>query len=160
MELFGYKKKKKRIFCLNQVFFVLVVQSVSHVWRFVTPWTAARQASLSFTISQSLLKLMSIESVIRDNNPPQLGEILGLFTFPNIHARKDSGQGRSAFKGGSWLSSQKAVSWRGNLIWFLKATCHPRVLAPCQHLCQGVKHHALKDSACPNLRHTIFFFLL
>ena len=31
---------------------------------FVTPWTAARQASLSFTISQSLLKLMSIESVM------------------------------------------------------------------------------------------------
>jgi len=34
----------------------------------VTPWTAACQASLSFTISQSLLKLMSIESVIPSNN--------------------------------------------------------------------------------------------
>ena len=32
-----------------------------------TPWTAARQASLSFTISQSLLKLMSIESVMPSN---------------------------------------------------------------------------------------------
>ena len=40
------------------------VQLLSHVWLFVTPWTAAHQASLSFTISQNLLKLMSIESVI------------------------------------------------------------------------------------------------
>ena len=39
-------------------------QSLSHVRLFATPWTAARQASLSFTISQSLLKLMSIESVM------------------------------------------------------------------------------------------------
>ena len=39
------------------------VQSFSHVWLFVTPWTAACQASLSITYSQSLHKLMSIESV-------------------------------------------------------------------------------------------------
>ena len=39
-----------------------VVQSHSHVWLFVTPWTAARQASLSFAICQSLLKFKSIES--------------------------------------------------------------------------------------------------
>ena len=42
----------------------LAVQSLSHVQLFVTPWTAARQASLSFTISQSLFKLMSIELVM------------------------------------------------------------------------------------------------
>ena len=42
----------------------VVVQSLSCVRLFVTPWTAACQASLSFTISQSLLKLMSIESVM------------------------------------------------------------------------------------------------
>ena len=40
---------------------VIVVQPLSHVRLFVTPWTVARQASLSFTNSQSLLKLMSIE---------------------------------------------------------------------------------------------------
>ena len=40
------------------------VQSLSHVWLFVTPWTAARQASLSITNSWSLLKPMSIESVM------------------------------------------------------------------------------------------------
>ena len=38
-----------------------------HVWFFVTLWTAARQASLSFTISQSLLKFMCIESVMVSN---------------------------------------------------------------------------------------------
>ena len=38
-----------------------LVQPLSHVRLFVTLWTAARQASLSFTISQTLLKLMSIE---------------------------------------------------------------------------------------------------
>ena len=43
------------------------VQSFSHVQVFPTPWTAARQASLSITNSQSLLKLMSIESVMTSN---------------------------------------------------------------------------------------------
>ena len=48
--------------------FAVVVQLLSGVRLFVTPWTAARQASLSFTISQSLLKLMSIESVMPSNH--------------------------------------------------------------------------------------------
>ena len=39
---------------------LIVVQLLSCVWLFVTPWTAARQPSLSFTVSQSLLKFMSI----------------------------------------------------------------------------------------------------
>ena len=38
-----------------------------HILLFATPWTAANQASLSFTISQSLLRLMSIESVMPSN---------------------------------------------------------------------------------------------
>ena len=40
------------------------VQSLSCVWLLATPWTAAHQASLSITNSQSLLKLMSIASVM------------------------------------------------------------------------------------------------
>ena len=40
---------------------------LSRVQLFVTPWTASHQASLSFTISQSLLKIMSIESVMPSN---------------------------------------------------------------------------------------------
>ena len=45
----------------------LVVQSLSCVWLFGTPWTAACEASLSITNSQSLLKLVSIESVMPSN---------------------------------------------------------------------------------------------
>ena len=45
----------------------LVIQSLTRVPLFVTPWVAVRQASLSFNISQSLLKLMSIESVMPSN---------------------------------------------------------------------------------------------
>ena len=48
--------------------FLVVVQSLSCVWLFTTSWTAARQASLAFTISWSLLKFMSIESVMPSNH--------------------------------------------------------------------------------------------
>ena len=47
-----------------KVLYTFVVQSLSHVWLFVIPWTAACQAFRSFTISLSILKLMSIESVM------------------------------------------------------------------------------------------------
>ena len=57
------------------------VESLSRVWLFVTPWTAARQASLSITNSWSLLRLMSIESVMPSSHlirsPP-------LFLLPSI----------------------------------------------------------------------------
>ena len=46
----------------------VVVYSLSQVQLFVTPWTAAHQASLSFTISQSLLKFMTIELVMPSNH--------------------------------------------------------------------------------------------
>ena len=48
----------------GQHFFIILVQSLSHVWLFETPWTAAYQASQSITNSQSLPKLMSIQSVM------------------------------------------------------------------------------------------------
>ena len=44
------------------------IQSLSRVWLFVTPWTAARQGSWSITNSQSLLKLMSTEWVMPSNH--------------------------------------------------------------------------------------------
>ena len=48
---------------------LVVVHWLSCVWLFETPWTAAFQASLSFIISQSLLKLMFIELVMPSNHP-------------------------------------------------------------------------------------------
>ena len=46
----------------------VVVQSLSRVWLFVTPWIAAHQAPLSFIISRSLLKFMSLELVMLSNH--------------------------------------------------------------------------------------------
>ena len=61
------------------------VQSLSHVRLFVTPWTAACQASLSITNSQNLLKLMSIESVIPSNHLILCHPLLLLpSSFPSI----------------------------------------------------------------------------
>ena len=55
------------IYCLYWIVFSSV-QSLNHVRLFATPWTAARQASLSITNIRSLLKLMSIESVMSSNH--------------------------------------------------------------------------------------------
>ena len=59
----------------------LVVQLLSHIWLFVTLWTAACQASLSFTISWTLHKLMSIELVMSSNH---LILYQPLFLLPSI----------------------------------------------------------------------------
>ena len=69
------------------------VQSLSHVWLFTTPWTAARQASLFITNSQSLLKLMSIESVKPSNHlnlchpllfPPSIFSSIRVFSNESV----------------------------------------------------------------------------
>ena len=56
---------------------VVVVQSLSPIWPFVTPWTVALQASLTFTVCWSLLKLMSIESVM----PSTISFFVAPFSF-------------------------------------------------------------------------------
>ena len=74
-----------KIFCL--------VQSCSCVWLFVTPWTGTHQASLSITDSQSLPKLMSIESVMPYNNlilchplvlPPSIFPSIRVFSYESV----------------------------------------------------------------------------
>ena len=67
-----------------------LVQSLSCVHLSVTPWTAARQASLSITNSQSLLKLKSIESVIPSNDLiPCLLLLLPPSILPSIRVFSD-----------------------------------------------------------------------
>ena len=70
------------------------VQLFSPVRLFVTPWTAAQQVSLSITNSQSLLKLMSIESVMPSNHlipfcplllPPSIFPSFKVFTNESVH---------------------------------------------------------------------------
>ena len=61
------------------------VPSLSHVWLFATPWTAAHQASLSITNSRSLLKPMSTESMMPSNHPILCCALLLLPSiFPSI----------------------------------------------------------------------------
>ena len=63
---------------------VVVVLSLSHVWLFITPWAAACQASLSFSISQSLCKLISIGSMMPSNHLIFYYPLLLPSIFPSI----------------------------------------------------------------------------
>ena len=72
------------------------VQSLSYVRLFVTPWIAAHQASLSITNSRSLLKLMSIESVMLSNHLilcrpllllPSIFPSIRVFSNESVHIR-------------------------------------------------------------------------
>ena len=64
--------------------FIFVLQSLSRVQLFETSWTTALQASLSFTISQSLLKLRSMESVMPSNHLILCHPLLLPSIFPSI----------------------------------------------------------------------------
>ena len=70
------------------------VQSPNHVWLFLTPWTAAHQVSLFITNSQSLFKLMSIESVMPTNH---LVLCRSLLLLPSIFASTRLFYNESAF---------------------------------------------------------------
>ena len=78
---------------------VVVVQSLSHVWLFTAPWTVVHQASLSFIISHSLFKLMSIEPMMPSNRlilwrpllPPSIFPSIGVFSSESaLHIRGQS----------------------------------------------------------------------
>ena len=70
VNVYPWYTRKKGMESLSKPYrcIVIVVQSLSHVRLFVTPWTAVCQASLCFTISQSLLKLTPIELVMPSNH--------------------------------------------------------------------------------------------
>ena len=72
--------------CSESVYVLLVVQLLGHVSLFATPWIAVHQAPLSSTISQSLLKFTSIESVIPSNRPILCCPLLLLpsLIFPSV----------------------------------------------------------------------------
>ena len=78
-----FNRGKLKIYIINSKF--SSVQSLSHIRLFATPWTAACQASLSITNSRSLLKLMSIESVMPSNHLTLRHPLLFLPSiFPSI----------------------------------------------------------------------------
>ena len=88
------RKNKAGDFTLDvKLYYKTVVIQIIWCWHlllfcyqvFVTPWTAAHQAALSFTISWSLLKLMSIESVLPSNHLILCGPLFFLSSvFPSI----------------------------------------------------------------------------
>ena len=92
------------------------VQSLSRVRLFATPWTAARQASLSITNSQSLLKLMSIKSVMPSNHLIPCRPLLLLPSiFPSIRVFSKS----LFFASGIGVSASASVLPMNIQDWFL-----------------------------------------
>ena len=81
---------------------IIVVQSLSHLQLFAATWTAACQASLSIAISWSLLKLMSIESVMPSNHLILCHPLLLPSVFPSIEV----------FSNESALCIKRPKDWR------------------------------------------------
>ena len=63
-----FQSQEEQLQGFKQELPVVVLQSPSRVWLFATPWAAARQGALSFTVSQSFLKLTSIESMMQSKH--------------------------------------------------------------------------------------------
>ena len=124
--------------------FAVVVQSVSCVWPFSTSWTAACQASLSFTISWSMLKLMSVELMMPSSHLILCHPLLLLLSiFPSI--RVFSNESALHFRGPKFSSLSispsseysRLVSFRTH--WFV-------LLAVQGTLKNLLQHHCLKAS--------------
>ena len=102
------------------------VQSVSHVQLFLTPWTAARQVSLSITNSRSLVKLMSIELVMPSNHfilccplllLPSIFSSIRVFQMSQLFVSGGQSTGASALTSvlpmnlQGWFPDQTMVDW-------------------------------------------------
>ena len=108
------------IFTIHRSFYV--VQSLSHVQLFVIPWIAAFQASLSFTISQNLLKLTSIESGMPSNHLILCCPLLLLSSiFTSIRG----------------FSNESAVSTRGQIIGASASASVPMLQRHFPKYCRG-----------------------
>ena len=135
---------------------LVVAQSLSHVRLLATPWTAARQASLCFTILQSLLKLMSLESVMPSNHLILCRPLLLLPSiFPSIRV----------------FSNESALCIRSPKYWSFRFSINPSneylglisfrmnwldLLAVQETLKSLLQHHSSKESI---LRCSAFFMV-
>ena len=111
---------------------IVVIQSLSHVRLFSTPWTAAGQPSLSFTIFRSLLKLISIESVMLSCHlffcRPLRHIFQGSVQKPSLlHSSPRSSQNRSDF----CVLACGAVSLREAPLWCCRIYSH--ISPPASH---------------------------
>ena len=114
------------IVCRSILLTAAVVQLLSCVWLFATPWTVALQASLSFTISQSLLKLISTESLMQSNHfilcYPLF--LLEWGSFPVIQVFASDGQSIGASASATVL--QMNIQDWFPLNWQVWPPCYPR----------------------------------
>ena len=97
------------------------VQSLSHVWLFATPWTTTCQASLFITNFQSLLKLMSIESVMPSNHPTVSSSVVPFFSCLQFFPASGSFQMSQFFTSGGQsigVSTSASVFLMNSQDWF------------------------------------------
>ena len=97
------------------------VQSLSHVWLFATPWTTTCQASLFITNFQSLLKLMSIESVMPSNHPTVSSSVVPFFSCLQSFPASGSFQMSQFFTSGGQnigVSTSASVFLMNSQDWF------------------------------------------
>ena len=132
------------------------VQSLCHVRLFVTPWTAARQTSLSITNSQSLPKLMSIESVMPSNHlilchplllPPSIFRSIRVFSNESALHIRWSKYWSFSFNISPSNEQSELISFR--MDWL-------DLLAVQGTLKSLLQHHSSKASI---LRHSAFFIV-
>ena len=134
--------------------FIVVVELLSCVQLFVTPWTAAHQAFMSFTISWSLLTFISIESVMLSN---QLNFRCPLLFLPSVFSQHGglfqlfTSSGQTI--GASASSSVLPMNIQG---WFLLELTG-LILQSVQGTLKSLpQHHSWKESV---LRHSAFFMV-
>ena len=133
---------------------LFVVQSLSRVWLFATPWAAAHQSSLYPTISWSLLKFMSIESVMLPNHLilccsllllPSIFPIIRVFYNKSALHIRWSKYWSFSFSTSTSIEYSGLISFRIN--WF-------GLLAIQGSLKSLLQHHSLKESI---IWHSAFF---
>ena len=130
--------------------------SIAQSCLFLTPWTAARQASLSFTISQSLLKLMSVESEMPSNHLVLRCPLLFLSSvFPTI--RVFSSKSVLHIRWPKYWSFNFSISPSNEYSWLISFRIDRFDLLAVQETLKSlIQHHSLKASV---LRHSAFFMV-
>ena len=139
---------------LSILLFVVLVQLLSHVQPFATPWTAACQASLPFTISWSLIKLMSIELAMPSNHLILCCPLLLLPSiFPSI--RVFSNESALHIMWPKYWSFCITPSNEYLVLIFFRVDWFD-LLAAQETLKSWLQHHSLKPSI---LQHSAFFMV-
>ena len=135
---------------------VVVAQSLSHVQLFITPWAAAHQGSLSFTISRSLLKLMYIESVMPSNHLILCHPLLLLpSVFPSI--RVFSSESIVCIRWPKYWSFNFSISLSNEYSGLISFGIDWFDLFAVQGTLKSIlQHHSLKASI---LQHSAFFMI-